>query len=510
MKKYIGFILLILFVSLNIVNAEETLFEGIGHYAFATAGTNFAYRGDSFETRETTKKFIFDSPSDNSEVKYDWDKVYSKIKADGYELTNLTGSYLGANGTLKQAIMINLEYSTSLNKVIVIKPTGEYFIYNGNKGEAIDITAYLDNNAEGWYYVSYLTTEVQPHDAWSITAIYENNNLANKYLKLINVSQRLKEGAQTTVNFNTALTNLDKFQVIGVIVWAGLGAFHVSEGRPESMVGDKAYAILDDGTEYQLYDRRDGHFTGRSNIDFACSVYSTKKSTYLKGGELDIFDETLSIDDYFGGKQLKSMKFVKTGANTYKISLLGLAQEVESPDLKIDSSVTVNSTTKTTNNVKLTNISKYSGTNTTLKIKYDESYTSVTDIILSNDKATYTISDGYINITIPNEFKSNEELTVTFIGNGSFFNNQEINLESEALSYPTILKSDSASYDIEKYKVSTSNKTNATYIETQETKIENPKTSKDKKILITISILSFIFITYVILLKKGFIRKKIV
>ena len=80
---------------------SEILFSGVGHYAFATAGNNNVYRGDSRETASTTARIL--APEDNSRLPTNWNVIKDKLISDGYTINNISGSYLDVKGTIKYA-----------------------------------------------------------------------------------------------------------------------------------------------------------------------------------------------------------------------------------------------------------------------------------------------------------------------------------------------------------------------------------------------------------------------
>ena len=112
---------------------DNVIFEGVGKYAFATAGSNNADRG---ETTGSGYKWIV-APPDSTRINYDWATVEAQILAETglTTITNITGSYLNLEGTLKSATLSFLaSQNTSLTgytgRILIINPDGSYSIIN--------------------------------------------------------------------------------------------------------------------------------------------------------------------------------------------------------------------------------------------------------------------------------------------------------------------------------------------------------------------------------------------
>ena len=179
----------------------ETKFEGVGHYAFATAGNNNVYHGDTYETVATTRKII--TPEDNTVLPDNWEEVESRLNAAGYEINNLSGSYLDFTGVVRYAEVdyFNLRsacghgataaernQSTNPIYVILISQSGDYVVVTDMH---YDVTEFInkEGNGSGWYYASYYTPLIEGRcvqASWALTAIYEDSSLDNSYIKLIN------------------------------------------------------------------------------------------------------------------------------------------------------------------------------------------------------------------------------------------------------------------------------------------------------------------------------------
>ena len=76
-----------------------TVFESIGKYAFASAGNNNADRGTAVSTGVA---FIKSEPT-TSQIS-NWESTRTSLANSGISYSNMSGSYLPANGTIKKAI----------------------------------------------------------------------------------------------------------------------------------------------------------------------------------------------------------------------------------------------------------------------------------------------------------------------------------------------------------------------------------------------------------------------
>ena len=380
---------------------DNVIFEGVGSYAFATAGSNNAYRGPTVEQGYT---WITAFP-ESDKVSYNWETVKEKILTETglTEITNMSGSYLNISGTMHKAIFSMLASDTInllgyTGRILIINPNGTYNIinYTGNNWvDSFDITNLIKNSGKGWYYVSFLDAGLIPQCAWSITAVYESSTLPTTYLKFLNINTSLSNGASITIDFNSKFKLQNNFQLIGVITAGGISGFpNYGEITTLMTSQDQAYAILNDKSEYQLYDRGDGHFTNRTNIDFANDIFGTQRNHNIQGGELDIFDETLS-SEYFGGKNITGYKFIKTGTNIINISTLGLSQNIVDSNLSVKTKITA--ATKFQEN---SSISIKSTINNNLKDGYCyNSYNNIITNSVDNSLSNITNIKAYLNGT---------------------------------------------------------------------------------------------------------------
>lgn len=457
MKKCKNIIFIFILVTLlmfpsMLVKAEQiTLFEGVGHYAFATAGSNSATRG-SADNHAAGFEWIKNWPNEKIS---NWSSIKKEIEKRYGEITNITGSKLNANGRIKSAKLYfyyNRVFEAE-NKVLLIRPDGKYKVFTTSNG-SVDVTSFInDNNPEGWYYFSYISNTPKegqggafdaqlklPQRAWSLTAVYENDSLPIKYIKLIdmeNLKLNHEVGSIVNVDFNSSLKLKNNFQLVGTIVAGGVLGYPVYDGGTTSQ--DKAWAVLSDGTTKQLSETNyngKSVFKGRTTYDFANDIYSTERTTNEAGGELDIFDETLS-SDFFGGKEIVGYKFEKTGSDVIYISNVGLAQEIESPNPVVIPKIEDLTKDGFKGRVVVKNTSEYAGCNTIIKIPLNSNIEKVENIVLSdNDNISYEVKDNVIIVTFNKTFKGNGSIEITFDAklNGT---SSSVELEPVVETYPS-------------------------------------------------------------------------
>ena len=321
--------------------SSNVIFEARGSYDFAVAGSNSADRGDSYSTSYATCQWIYKPPTDSR-----FNNILNELKTkyNINSLDNITGSELNTNhGTITKVIFTywasgsgapRVDIKPFKGKILLIKPDFTYtFIpYDESHNvwtEFLDITDYIDKrNPDGMYYVSFIDASIFPQSSWSMTAIYEKDTLPYSYAKLVLNEARLANGQSAEIMFDSKYALKGTYQITGTIIAGGAGGWPVSE----ALTGDKVEAILDDGSRQQLYEttyKGKKIFEGRTDKDFAAGIYNTvRPDGYPKGGELDIFKETLD-SDFFGGKELKGIKITKIGTNDIKVGLLGVSMAIE-------------------------------------------------------------------------------------------------------------------------------------------------------------------------------------
>lgn len=300
-----------IFLSFNTITsiADEpknniVLFEEYGRYAIATAGVNNAAR--STAQNKSDYYLINDYPENFDNIKNNIpEEIISRIN-------NMAGSELIFDGKIEKAwITISDEsqsrYNGDPSDILIIKPDGSYMLIEDFIESEINITQ------PGWYYISILGADKQSQLAWGITALYSNENLPKKYIKIVENRARVTGGTiieselyeqyhqieiyiKPLVKFNT-----NKYTFFGNCSAGGMAGWPVS-GQTEDIL----VAILEDGTYKQLYeDTYNGKqiFKGRTETDFFNGTFNTIRSHNIIGGEFDIFNEEIG-KDYFDNKQV--------------------------------------------------------------------------------------------------------------------------------------------------------------------------------------------------------------
>lgn len=410
MKKKIRNIILVLFLCIIVGNIKNTThavfemtgstaFESVGKYSIAIAGNNNADLGTGVNVGVS---LISSYPSN-------WDTIKSNIPSDILNrVNNMSGSFLEFNGTVVKSFlttddirMINGQLTGNPNgDVLLIQPDGTYQVIEGCTGSTVEINI----TQTGWYYVSILDAQVWPQDSWAISTIYTNDSLSLKYIKILNLStggNSNLNGTSTTQNiaeiyFRTQLKLKSETELFGIVIGGGQFGWQVA-----GVTEDKMEAILSDNTYKQLYeDTYNGTtiFEGRSTTDFFNGTFNTIRSHNIKGGELDIFHETLGRD-YFNDKDIIGYRISKIGTDGFSVQFMGIAQEIYYPEISITTELTpenddfflqgnnVHTTVTATNVVK-------EGEN---NIAYNSTITSDVDEALSNISNIVVKVDGVVS-----------------------------------------------------------------------------------------------------------------
>ena len=337
-------------------DSPNTLFEGVGYYGFAMAGSNNATRGNDFSSAWDTNRWLKIPPTDalaGRGAAANYTKIENELKASKYMkdkykftgFTNITGSKLDTKGGIaKKVIFSYFAYGAKGSgtafegDIIMIKPDFSYIFIPHDEARGwgsvgyLDITDYIDRrHPDGWYYVSFINSCKAPQTAWSVTALYENKEKTPySYAKLVLEQRGLGQNASTEIMFKNRYELTGTYQITGTILAGGVSAWAV-DGETE----DKVEAILKDGSKKQLYEmtyKGKKIFEGRTNKDFANGTFNTimnhnPNTDNTKGGELDIFYETLD-DEFFGGKSLEGVKITKLGKNAITAGLLGVSMSI--------------------------------------------------------------------------------------------------------------------------------------------------------------------------------------
>ena len=333
-----------------IANAEntvgETNFSGFGRYGITTIGNNNAYRGESFDTMNATGHLI--TPEQNSNLPSNWESIKHQIETNGEwgnpTVTNLSGSKLELNGgKVQYARYAGYSCDNGGKGVILINPKGTLKIIDKAPEYFKDVTEFVNEGGEGWYYAFYpeITVESCAQAAWSITTIYEKPSLPLSFVELksewkwIDGDEATVAGREEYIMFDRPISSNSEFQLIGVYIGAGGRGWEIDNETTSTK--DETYAVFRDNTEQQLgassYKGKTV-FEGRPSTNFANGTFHTIRSHNYKGGELDIFDETLD-SGYFAEHELAGYHFIKTGNNYYNPALFGYRQIISNPVISV-------------------------------------------------------------------------------------------------------------------------------------------------------------------------------
>ncbi len=402
-----------------------TLFEGVGRYTFISAGNNNANRGTSraaadysFITCEQNFTSASGGTGSNGKVTATNDLNCAKLRSAAASvgvnnITNMSGSYLNLTGEIKYAMFEfgfykNVTGSNMTAQTVLIRPNGTARVITTNHnadpstqteisvGGMIDITEDVRQGGPGWYWVAFVDAKLRPQMHWVITGIQESSSSPISYIKYINAYLSLRNGDEGAVYFNSQYNLSGQYQIFGTARGAGLGAW------PEAgYTEDKAWAILSDGSQQQLFERvynGKTYFAGRTNTDFLNGTYSTTRSHNIRGGELDIYNEAMS-SAYFAGKEPMGYRFKKVGSNGLLVTTVGLRKELKTPEMSITTQITPRTlfapTTQMTIKTTVTNNVAgdgqcYISYDNIIKSSVHQDLGTPTNITLTYDGQTYT------------------------------------------------------------------------------------------------------------------------
>ena len=167
-------------------DSDNVVFADVGHYGLATAGNNNAV----LETGE----YIYSLPIENPNITYNWLQIKTAV-GSGITYNNFSGSYLHIDGNVKKMIFnyTSKNTGTATRKILIIFPNGKYTLetVTGDEG-VIDISDKVTTNeADGWYYVSFINFDENKYLAWGIEAVYENSNLPLRTVELYKLNTKI-------------------------------------------------------------------------------------------------------------------------------------------------------------------------------------------------------------------------------------------------------------------------------------------------------------------------------
>lgn len=414
------------YINVSAAEESETKFRGVGHYAFTTAGNNNVYRGDTQETAATTRKII--TPEDNSSLPSNWETVKARILAAGYEINNLSGSYLDFTGDVKYAevdyfnsrsncghgdSVEERQQSTNEIYLILIAESGNYTVI---KNMHQDVTVFVNKEGSGWYYAAYYTPLIPNRcvqASWALTAVYEDSSLDNSYVELINPNMYFGPGSvsQSDRYFASELTPTSEVQLLGVYIGAGRVSWPAYTEQYNTR--DHTYAILKDNSTKQLYEttyKGETIFKGRTAEDFASGIFDTLRSHDFSGGELDIFNETLG-NDFFGNKEIIGYRVEKEQPDLYlEPVLFGLRKSVEAPDLDVEPVIPTEEPDHP--EIYIRNISNYTACGVRMVLPLNQ-ISAVTDVLVDpNENTQYEITDGNLIVTYNGALREDDLISV--------------------------------------------------------------------------------------------------
>lgn len=483
---------------------SDTVFEGVGRYGFATASAPLSYKlsdlhatVENHDNPDINHVNVLIKPEENSNLNIDDFKTgISKIGVSYDSVNNLSGSLLSLpeNAKIKKAYLsvMYMGHGSSFD-VLVAYPGGQFYKKYTPKDDAasgltvddpIDLTEDLKkiNNPSGYYFVSILNNNQPyfPQHAWSITTIYEHNSLPTSYTKLINTTVALCndpdnsscERRGITIYTNSPFKLLNNFYLMGVVKGAGVYGFANYDPNyyGYQTTHDKAWAcVKKDGVTYTEDDcpeaarinlaSMSGHFIGRDVNDFINNTYNKDnmtvqdKDNLTLGGEIDVFNEKITKED-LDNQELIGVSIRKDGTNAYNPQLLGIAAEIEAPDIKVTPDIEENNGI-TSNTVTFENTSEYEGCNPSLVIPIDEKLENVRDVVLSaTNGVSYEIQTGKIVVSFDRKLAAGEKITVTYKADRKKTNNKiesgTIHLDPVGTVYPS---SAGACTTDDKYKI---------------------------------------------------------
>jgi hypothetical protein len=389
-------------------NEDKLVFADVGHYGLTTAGNNNAV----LETGD----YIYSLPIDNPNITYNWLQIKNSV-GNNITYNNFSGSYLHVDGNVKKMIFnyTSKNTGTATRQILIIFPNGEYTLetVTGDEG-VIDITDKVTpNEADGWYYVSFINFDQNKYLAWGIEAVYENNNLPLRTVELYNLKVKLNNTSRL-FSFNLNLDKNKNFKVVGAI-------------SSYDTVNTKAYGRLSNGSDYQFFERTANIFRGRDNVKFLKNQIDAERYPSRDlGGALDLFEQELS-SSYIEGNTITGFLFENNSNIDVNILSFGILQDVYEPTITVDTEINAEERFKTNDTIKVIAEIKNNPTGNGVCTKtYNNVITTTVDSVLSNITnikarykgenliATYSESDGLITVNTIDELDCSSPVDLTF------------------------------------------------------------------------------------------------
>lgn len=395
----------------NLASEGNTVaFSNIGHYGLTTAGNNNAV----LETGE----YIYSLPIDNPNITYNWLQIKNSV-GSGITYNNFSGSYLHVDGTVRKMLFnyTSRNTGTATRQILIIFPNGRYTLetVTGDEG-VIDITDKVTpNEADGWYYVSFINFDENKYLAWGIEAVYENDNLPLRTVELFDLKSVINNTSHL-YSFSLNLNKIKNFKIVGAI-------------SSYESVNTKAYGHLSNSGDYQFYERTAGVFRGRDNAHFLKNQIDAERFPSKDlGGALDLFEQELS-SSYIDGETITGFYFQNNSNADVKILTLGIQQDVYEPNVTVDTEIIAEDRFKTNDTIEvkteIKNNPTGSGVCTTtydnrVKVSVDTVLSNITNIKVrykgENLVATYIEDEEVIVVNTIDEFDCSSPIVVTYDG----------------------------------------------------------------------------------------------
>ncbi len=389
-------------------NIDKLVFADVGHYGLTTAGNNNAVK--------ETGEYINSLPIDNPNITYNWLQIKNSV-GSGITYNNFSGSYLHVDGTVKKMIFnyTSKNTGTATRQILIVFPNGRYTLetVTGDEG-VIDITDKVTpNEADGWYYVSFINFDQNKYLAWGIESVYENSSLPLRTVELFDLRMKLNNNSKL-FTFNLNLDKIKNFKIVGAI-------------SSYEDVNTKAYGRLSNAGNYQFYERTANVFRGRDNVKFLKNQIDAERFPSKDlGGALDVFEQELS-SSYIEGETIRGFLFENNSSSDINILTLGIEQDVYEPNVTVDTKIIAEERFKTNDKVQVKTEIKNNTTSDGVCTKtYDNKVYSSVDTVLSNVTnikarykgnnlvATYMEDDNVIIVNTIDEYDCSSPIDVTY------------------------------------------------------------------------------------------------
>ena len=396
-------------INLGDIGADNIIFSDVGHFGLSTAGNNNAVR--------ETGEYIYSLPNENQNITYNWLQVKTAVGSN-VTYNNFSGSYLHVDGTVRKMLFnyTSKNTGTGSRQILIVFPNGRYTLetVTGDQG-VIDISDKVTpNEADGWYYVSFIGFDENKYLAWGIETVFENESLPLRTVELFKLNTRVNQ-TQQLFTFTLNLDKIKNFKIAGAI-------------SSYSDTSTKAYARLANGSNYQFYERTANVFRGRDNTHFLRNQIDAERVPSKDlGGALDLFEQALTSAD-ISNQTITGFSFTNnTPSVDVDILSLGIEQDVYEPNITVTTEILANEKFKTNDKVIVkAQIRNNTTPDGVCAISYDNKITSSVDSVLSditnikarykgeNITASYVESENAVRINTQNEFDCSSPIDLTY------------------------------------------------------------------------------------------------